>query len=172
LGAAAGLSASDPAAADPNDKTGKAAAKAKDKQSLSEEDAKQLEKLKARDREVRAHEAAHLAASGGLAQGGPSFAYQRGPDGNLYAIGGEVSIDVSPVSGDPEATIRKAETIRRAALAPASPSGPDRAVAASADQMESAARAEQLRERQAQRRVAGAYGAETPAGSSGFHAAA
>jgi hypothetical protein len=53
----------------------------------------------------------------------------------LYATGGEVQIDTSPISGDPEATIRKAETIRRAALAPASPSDQDRRVAAMAARM-------------------------------------
>lgn len=172
LGAPAGAAES-AATAEPNGKTDANAATSQDKKTLSEEQARQVEKLKARDREVRAHEAAHLAASGGLAQGGPSFTYQRGPDGNLYAIGGEVSIDVSAVPGDPEATIRKAETIRRAALAPANPSGPDRAVAASADRMESAARAEQLREKQTRRRIDETYGAEAKtSASSGFRAAA
>ncbi len=94
-----------------------------------------LEKLKARDREVRAHEQAHLSAAGGLATGGASFTYQSGPDGNRYAIGGEVNIDTSSTPGDPEATIRKAETIRRAALAPAEPSGQDRQVAAATASM-------------------------------------
>jgi len=49
----------------------------------------ELAKLKARDREVRAHEAAHTAAAGSLAKGGPSFTFQRGSDGRLYAVGGE-----------------------------------------------------------------------------------
>ncbi|CAK0764271.1 hypothetical protein CCP3SC1_420001 [Gammaproteobacteria bacterium] len=94
-----------------------------------------IKKLKNRDSEVRAHEAAHLATAGGLAQGGPHFTYQRGPDGQIYAIGGSVSIDVSPVSGDPSATINKARIIRSAALAPTEPSGQDQAVAAAAAQM-------------------------------------
>jgi hypothetical protein len=109
---------------------------------LTEEEQAQVEKLKARDREVRVHEAAHQAAAGGLATGGATFTYQRGPDGVSYAIGGEVNVDTSPVSGDPEATLRKAETIRRAALAPAEPSGQDRQVAAKAAQMAAEARAE------------------------------
>ncbi|CAK0748007.1 hypothetical protein CCP3SC15_1520001 [Gammaproteobacteria bacterium] len=94
-----------------------------------------VQKLKSRDREVRAHEAAHLAAAGGFALGGPHFTYQRGPDGQLYAIGGSVNIDVSPVSGDPKATENKARIIRSAALAPNEPSGQDQAVAAAATQM-------------------------------------
>lgn len=104
-----------------------------------------VSKLKAVDREVRAHERAHLAAAGGLARGGASFRTVKGPDGHLYAVAGEVQIDTSPVPGDPDATIRKAETIRRAALAPARPSGQDLAVAAAAGAMEAEARAEKAR---------------------------
>jgi SprA-related family len=106
---------------------------------LSDEALTQVHQLQARDREVRQHEQAHLAASGGLAVSGPSFTYQKGPDGVSYAIGGEVNIDVSPGS-TPEETIARAKTIQAAALAPASPSGPDRAVAAQARQMEQDAR--------------------------------
>lgn len=108
----------------------------------SPEQLKELEQLKARDREVRAHEMAHLAAAGGLATSGATFTYQRGPDGASYAIGGEVKIDTSS-GNNPEDTIRRAQIIRAAALAPAEPSGQDRAVAAKAAQMEAEARAEQ-----------------------------
>lgn len=108
---------------------------------LSKEALAQISDLQARDRVVRQHEQAHLAASGGLANSGPTFTYQRGPDGVNYAIGGEVHIDVS--SGrTPEESIARARTIQSAALAPADPSGPDRAVAAQARQMEQEARSE------------------------------
>ncbi len=103
---------------------------------------KQIQKLKARDTEVRAHEAAHIAAGGGIIQGGASFSFETGPDGIQYAIGGEVKIDTSEVSGDPKATLEKAQKIQRAALAPAAPSSQDRAVAAQAAQMAVEARAE------------------------------
>lgn len=109
---------------------------------LTPEQEAQVQKLKARDQEVRAHEQAHLAAAGPYATGGPSYTYQKGPDGQRYAIGGEVQIDTSPVEGDPEATLRKAQIVRAAALAPAKPSSQDRAVAASASQMEAQALAE------------------------------
>jgi len=112
---------------------------------LSESDLKVLGELKQRDSEVRTHEAAHMAAAGGIASGGPSFEYQQGPDGIQYAIGGEVNIDTSPVPGDPAATLRKADTIRRAALAPAEPSGPDMQVAASAAAMAAQAQVELLK---------------------------
>ncbi|TYC57950.1 hypothetical protein FMN52_15530 [Marinobacter sp. BW6] len=103
-------------------------------QGLTEQELKQLTELKARDREVRAHEAAHQAVGGQYA-GAMSFTYQRGPDGAQYAVGGEVSIDLSPVQGDPQATIEKMRIVRSAAMAPAEPSGQDRAVAAQAMQI-------------------------------------
>ena len=107
---------------------------------LTDEEKEVVEKLKARDQEVRPPEAAH-AAAGGQYAGAPTFSYQQGPDGKRYAIGGEVSIDTSPGS-TPEETIRKADQIRAAALAPADPSGQDQAVAAAAIQMKAQAQAE------------------------------
>ena len=108
---------------------------------LSPDAQRQLDKLKATDRQVRAHEQAHMAAGGALVRGGASYSYQKGPDGQLYAVGGEVSIDVSP-GRTPEETISKAAQIRAAALAPADPSGQDRNVAAGAARLEAEARAE------------------------------
>lgn len=110
---------------------------------LSEADQNALAQLSARDREVRAHEAAHSNAGGRFA-GAPSYTFEQGPDGSSYAVGGEVSIDVAPVAGNPEATIQKAQTVRRAALAPAQPSSQDRAVAAQAAAIELVARQELL----------------------------
>ncbi len=100
-----------------------------------------ISKLKARDTDVRQHEQAHLAAAGALALSGAAYTYQRGPNGVDYAIGGEVHIDTAP-GRTPEETISRARTIQAAALAPADPSGADRAVAAQAAQMEQQARAE------------------------------
>ena len=100
-----------------------------------------IRQLKARDREVRLHEAAH-AAVGGRYAGSPELQYERGPDGVNYAVSGEVSVSVSPVAGDPEATLEKARQIRAAALAPAEPSSQDRRVAAEASRLEVEARAD------------------------------
>ena len=91
-----------------------------------------VDDLRARDAEVRRHEEAH-ARVGGQYAGQPSYSFQTGPDGKRYAIGGEVPIDVAPVPDDPEATIAKMSVVKRAALAPAEPSGQDRRVAALAD---------------------------------------
>ncbi|WP_233520557.1 putative metalloprotease CJM1_0395 family protein [Flocculibacter collagenilyticus] len=106
---------------------------------------KQVQELKQRDAEVKAHEQAH-AAIGGSYAGAPSYEYETGPDGAKYAVSGEVSIDTAPVPDDARATIEKMETVRAAALAPAEPSSQDRSVAAQATQELNAARADLLRE--------------------------
>lgn len=108
---------------------------------LTDADLRLIDKLEARDREVRAHEQAHKAVGGRYA-GAISYDYQRGPDGEQYAVGGEVSIDIAEVPGDPAATIRKMQIVRRAALAPAEPSGADRAAAAKASQRAAEAQGE------------------------------
>ncbi|HNX98317.1 MAG TPA: putative metalloprotease CJM1_0395 family protein, partial [Candidatus Aminicenantes bacterium] len=112
---------------------------------LSAEEQAEVKQLKATDRRVRAHEMAHIAAGAGVVTSGARFEYEKGPDGQLYAVGGEVSIDSSPVRGDPEATIVKAGKVRRAALAPSDPSAQDRRVAAQAAQMAAQARLELAR---------------------------
>jgi hypothetical protein len=111
-----------------------AKSEASNAQALDSAQLEQLADLKARDREVRAHEVAHQAVGGQYA-GAISYVYERGPDGAQYAVGGEVSIDTAPVEGDPQATIEKMRTVRAAALAPAEPSPQDRAVAAQAMQL-------------------------------------
>lgn len=85
--------------------------------------------LAARDRDVRAHEMAHVNAGRPWA-GPPSYEFQRGPDGRRYAVAGHVPIDVAPVKGDPEATAEKMRVVAAAALAPAEPSAADRRIAA------------------------------------------
>jgi len=114
----------------------------KTSQGVSQQDARMIQQLKSRDREVRAHEGAHVAAGGQYVKGGPSYTYQRGPDGRSYAIGGEVSIDASEVANDPEATLAKSDIVRRAALAPAQPSSQDLSVASRAEQTAAQARVE------------------------------
>lgn len=108
---------------------------------LTDSDRKTVDELKKRDRAVRAHEQAHMAAGGAMIRGGASFQYQSGPDGQQYAVGGEVSIDTSP-GRTPAETIARAQTIKAAALAPSDPSGADRAAAANATRMEAEARTE------------------------------
>lgn len=108
---------------------------------LSAEETALLKELQSRDQEVRQHEMAHIAAGGHYVQGGAVYSYKTGPDGKRYAVGGEVGIDTSR-ENTPEATISKMRVVRRAALAPASPSAQDRAVAARATLISAEAQAE------------------------------
>jgi hypothetical protein len=104
-------------------------------QELTPSEKAQITKLQARDTQVRAHEAAHIAAGSGVVTGGASFTYQTGPDNRQYAIGGEVPIDTS--SGNtPEETVQKMRQVRAAAMAPADPSPTDYSVAATATILE------------------------------------
>lgn len=111
-------------------------------ESLTPEQQRALAHLQARDREVRAHEAAHQAAAGPYARGSARYSYETGPDGKRYAVGGEVQIDTAKVANDPQATLDKARIIRRAALAPAEPSAQDQRVARQAAALEAQAQRE------------------------------
>lgn len=139
--------ASDPAAGDADGVQAQEAGSEEevDANGLTEEEQETVDDLKERDAEVRRHEQAHKAAGGQYA-GSISYTYQAGPDGRRYAIGGEVPIETSPVAGDPDATIRKLQQVRNAALAPAEPSAADQAIAARASQGIQQARAEKAQE--------------------------
>ena len=110
---------------------------------LSKGEEETVRELQERDQEVRKHEQDHITAGGGVVQGGARYTYETGPDGKQYAVGGEVSVEVSSVPGDPDATKDKARAVRRSALAPASPSAQDQNVAAKAAQLEAQARTEE-----------------------------
>jgi len=110
------------------------------KNEFSEAEKREIEKLKRRDREVRAHEMAHQSAGGQYA-GSASYSYTTGPDNKRYAVGGSVDIETSPAK-TPEETVKKADQIKRAATAPAQPSGADMQIAAKATRMKMEAQAE------------------------------
>ncbi len=120
---------------------------------LTEDERRQVQELRKTDREVRAHEQAHARAGGPYA-GSPTYEYVRGPDGRRYAVSGEVQIDTSPIPGNPAATIRKMETVIRAAQAPAEPSAQDRKVAAEARAKKVEAQIELQQEKEEQRQGA------------------
>ncbi|MDR1062491.1 MAG: hypothetical protein LBL48_00895 [Azoarcus sp.] len=122
---------------------------------LSAAEQRQVEEMKSTDRAVRTHEAAHMAAGGSLVTSGASYSYETGPDGQRYAVAGEVGIDTSK-GRTPEETLIRADQIRAAALAPADPSAQDRAVAAAAAQMAAEARAEIARARMDEGKTNGA----------------
>lgn len=120
-----------------------------------------IQQLQARDREVRQHEQAHMAAAGGLLRSGPTYNYIIGPDGKRYAVGGGVDIDTSEVRDDPEGNAEKGERIQAAALAPAEPSGADLSIAAIGARMQQRALAEIARRELA----ANAYVSQTTEGA-------
>ncbi|ENO9908455.1 hypothetical protein ACCO98_000629 [Campylobacter coli] len=107
---------------------------------LTIQQVQQVRELQSIDRNVKAHEAAHQAAGGGLA-GAASFSYTRGPDNQMYATAGEVPIRMQK-GRTPEETIANARQVVAAAMAPADPSPQDYKVAANALKMEFEARAE------------------------------
>ena len=98
-------------------------------------------RLQATDTAVKAHERAHISAGAGVILSGASFVYQKGPDERLYAVGGEVAIDTAS-ENEPEATVKKMQIVRAAALAPSDPSPTDYQVAATASMLQMQARLE------------------------------
>ncbi|MGI2097317.1 putative metalloprotease CJM1_0395 family protein [Shewanella glacialipiscicola] len=122
------------------------------KQAQEKAQAQQLQQvnaLKTRDSEVKAHEHAHATVGGQYAQS-PSFKYEKGADGQRYATDGEVQIDVSSVGGDPLATMNKMKQVYAAAMAPVDPSSADVRVAAEALQKMNEAKVKLTEERQQQ----------------------
>lgn len=117
-----------------------------DEEKLSEDEKQLVKDLQARDAEVKTHESAHQAAGGGMT-GAASFSYQQGPDGKMYAIGGEVSIS-TPSGSTPQETIANAQQVIAAAMAPADPSGQDFSVASSARVMMVKAQQQKTKEMQ------------------------
>ncbi len=116
---------------------------------LTAAEEKQVRELKDTDNRVRAHEMAHKAAAGALAAGGPYYDLQQGPDGQNYAVGGEVPIRL-PETNDYKQAIKDAQQAERAALAPADPSPDDYAAAAAFRQRALEARAKLSDEERAQ----------------------
>jgi hypothetical protein len=133
-------------------------------QSLTPAEKAQVARLAARDREVRAHEAQHLAAAGSLASG-VEYTYQTGPDGKMYAIGGKVRI-IADTGGSPEEALANARQIRAAANAPDDPSAQDMSVAAKAGTMEADALLKVAEQKSASNRSA--PGSKPPGSARGF----
>ena len=125
--AAADDAESETATEDPNAPTKNVAGK-----ELTLEQQEELLQLQQRDQEVRVHEQQH-ASVGGQHTGSPSYEYETGPDGKQYVVEGSVAVDLSPIAGDPAATIDKMRQVKAAALAPAQPSTADKNAAAAAE---------------------------------------
>lgn len=122
---------------------------------LSTEEQRSVAQLQQIDRNVRIHEAAHLAAGRDVVTSGASFSYTYGPDGKQYAVGGEVGIDTA-AEKEPAANIDKGQRIQAAALAPRDPSPQDYRVASIGVQLESQGRSELSQQQAAERAAAAA----------------
>ena len=112
---------------------------------LTQQEKQEVAELQMTDAQVRAHEQAHKAAAGGLRTSSPNYEYETGPDGEKYAVAGDVNVSYQH-SQDPEVNLRNAQQLKASALAPADPSAQDRKVAAQADREIAQARQEILEE--------------------------
>lgn len=99
-----------------------------------------IQQLKRIEQRVIAHELAHKSVGGELT-GSVHYEYKIGPDGKKYIVEGEVPIHIKQ-GKTPEETIKIAQKVKAAALAPADPSPQDLRVAARAITMEMQARIE------------------------------
>jgi len=114
---------------------------------LTPEQQRQVATLQQIERNVVAHEQAHMAAGHEVITSGPNYTYTYGPDGKRYATGGEVGIDTSP-ERTPEANIDKGILIQAAALAPKDPSPQDYQVAAIGGRLETQGRSDLSQQQQ------------------------
>jgi hypothetical protein len=109
--------------------------------SLSDQERAEVEALRKREREVRRSESAKLQQAKSLARG-PVYSYEVGPDGNVYAVDGEVIFDMKEVPGDPQRTAEKMSETRLALMAVPNPGPEERRLASEAARKEAVARAE------------------------------
>lgn len=97
---------------------------------LNSDEAQRRMRLQIADFGVRAQEGQHFRAAFGLGSA-PQYDYELGPDGELYAVGGNVGI-TSGLAATPEEAAKDADTMARAALAATDVSAQDVSAARSA----------------------------------------
>lgn len=73
-----------------------------------------LDKFEASDANIRSHEQSHASS---IHASTPQYNYQQGPDGKLYAVGGNVRMDTS-IPKDPAQAAAKMDNLSQAAGAP------------------------------------------------------
>lgn len=105
-----------------------------DRSGLTAREAALVAELRRIDSEVRAHEMDHYYAGQPWARF-PEYFEVTGPLGRRHAVSGITPFDASAIAGDRPGTLRKLETLQRAALAPREPSDEDRRVAAALEQL-------------------------------------
>jgi hypothetical protein len=134
------------------------------------EERAEVERLKARDAEIRTHGRARAAEAGGQT-GSVVYSCRTGPDGNRYAVTSEVDVRLGVVSDNPEATLRNAEAVRQAILsAPGDHSDGDWTIAARAQQEADNARRELNRSTRGAGRPSAQAGHPAQSGGTGSQA--
>ena len=106
-----------------------------------EEDEEEIAELEEQDEEVKTEQSKQLSAVGQYATG-VVYEYEVGPDGEIYAVDGHVSVDTSSIEGDPKASIQKARALKAAMMSGSEFSSSEAAVVQEASQMEAEAMAE------------------------------
>jgi len=114
------------------EKTAKSRGAATNAQGLTTREELLLAELTRENREVRTHELAHF-YTGRPYTAEPEYWFVVGPLGKRFAVAGHVRFDLTPITGDVNATLTKYEALRRAARAPATPSSYDLKVATELD---------------------------------------
>lgn len=95
------------------------------------QDTVDIQKLSQRGTDIGRYERWRLTEPGMVTRVGPNHEYRLGADGRVYALSGEVSLDVNTGAGSSQKGLAKMEQLRRAALTPANhPSIGDHRVAA------------------------------------------
>ena len=98
-----------------------------------------LQKLKAKDQQIKSHEQTHSALSGANSSN-PHYNYQVGPDGKMYAVGGSVTMDTS-IKIDPNNqnstsnALLKLDQLQKATSSVDEPSSADMSIATKANFM-------------------------------------
>ena len=108
---------------------------------LSSEEQREVQRLERRDLEVKTNQRAYVRDGGSYARGGTKLSNSTGSDGNRYATDVQVDRDLSSESAS-EATASMMPQVQRAGLAPANPSGTDRATDSIVDRRDQGAQAE------------------------------
>ena len=84
-----------------------------------QQDTVDIQKLDQPGTDIGRYERSHLAVAGMAIRGGPHHEYRLGSDGRVYALGGEVSLDLNTGTGNSQKSLAKMEQVPRAALIPA-----------------------------------------------------
>jgi hypothetical protein len=101
--------------------------------SLSEEEKERLEELRRRQNRIKRRHRTQAQVASKYTEGGPQYIYKRGPDGEMYAVKGEVEYDTTR-EDSPEQTIEKMKAIKKAVRATPEPTLEDKRVANEASQ--------------------------------------